>query len=119
MSENERDCVWCASGRTQCPKHEPLPALLRRSKPFVVGAPVPERIMSMAAKDFNELAEELRRPNLGLATTMELLGELEARYRIGLAGTPTPQEEAIASKLRAIGESSTSEQLHYRTADNG
>lgn len=118
-SENERDCVWCASGRTQCPKHEPLSDLLRRSDPFVAGAAVPERIMSMAAKDFNELAEELRRPNLGLATTRGLLVELEARYRIGLEGVPTPQEEAIASKLRAILQASSLDQLDYRTVGHG
>jgi hypothetical protein len=119
MSENERDCVWCASGRTQCPKHEPLAALLRRSERFVAGGSIPQRLLVPAAADFNDLADELRRPNLGLATTRELLVDLEARYRIGLAGVPTPAEEAAASKLCAILDSSTPEQLDYRTVDHG
>jgi hypothetical protein len=111
-----RNCLWCASGRTQCPKHEPLAELLRREAPFKAGQIVPGRMMHLKAEDYNALAEELRSPNLGRATTRELLEELQTRYRIGAS----PSEMAMASKLQAISEASSAEQLAaYRTADNG
>jgi hypothetical protein len=65
------------------------------------------------------LSEGKSQANLGLAFTRELLVELEVRYRIGLAGIPTPDEEWMAAGLRSIINQSTEEQLDYRTIDHG
>lgn len=54
-----------------------------------------------------------RQPNLGLATTAELLGELLARFAV-----PTPNE-AVRSDLQGILEALDKETLEYRTADVG
>jgi hypothetical protein len=95
---------------------ERLSVWLRRQPPFKAGAVVPERIRVMVAQDFNDLREDLNKPNLGLATTRELLDELECRYRVGLTGVPTADEELNAAALRGIVETSTPGQLMCRTA---
>lgn len=51
-----------------------------------------------------------RRPNLGLATTAELLGELLARFAV-----PTPNE-AVRSDLEGILEALDKETLEYSTS---
>ena len=57
--------------------------------------------------------------NLGLASTEELLQELEIRLRIGVGGIPLLTEKYAASDIRDILAELPSDTLAYRPAEAG
>lgn len=97
---------------------ETLANWLRRQPYFVAGAVLPPRLQHPTAADFNSLRRHLNEPQLGLATTRQILQELSARGRIG----KLDQKNFIShSHLEAdtdhLLEILAPEVLDYRTVD--
>jgi hypothetical protein len=102
---------------------ERLSQWLRRQPKFVAGDVMAERLLRPTAADFNGLVEDLNKANLGLATTRELLAELQVRGQVGALerrGEPIDyghdRLDRAASRLLATV---PAEVLDYRTVDNG
>jgi hypothetical protein len=91
---------------------------LRRQPDFVAGAVLPPRLQHPTAADFNSLRRHLNEPQLGLATTRQLLQELSARGRVGKLdpknATSNIHLETEADHLLQL---LAPEVLDYRTVD--
>lgn len=82
----EEPCADPASCDIHGHETELLSQWLRRQPAFVAGDAMPPRLRHPTAADFNSLKDDLNQPQLGLATTRQLLEELAARGRVGKLG---------------------------------
>jgi hypothetical protein len=101
-------------------KDETLAQWLRRTDmEFIAGATLPPKLLHPTVADYNDLRQQLRKANLGLATTREMLEELKTRGQVGMiteeSSTDHNHLEADASHLLTC---LPREVLDYRTADH-
>ena len=100
----------------------PLAVWLRRQPTFKAGEALPERLLYPTADDFNRLKDDLNKPNLGLATTRELLVELLARGEADIVtyrGQDRGADGAVLSgAASAVSKTLSAEALDYRTVDS-
>ena len=85
----------------------------RLQPPFVAGAPLPDRLRYPAVADFEALRAELQEPRLGLATTRQLLQELQARGELQNDSDGAALHRMCSKALSYM----VSETLDYRTWD--
>ena len=99
--------------------HQPMSIWLARQPEFKPGQLIPRRIGSMRAEDFNDLRAALNKPNLGLATTRELLEELVARGDVEVVAYPSTerahQGHVMSGTAMGLLDALQPEMLDYRT----
>jgi hypothetical protein len=91
---------------------------LRKQPDFVAGTELLPRLKFPTAADFNVLKADLNQPQLGLASTRQLLEELESRGRIGvIAGEDVKDHEHLNADAKHLLQCMPDLVLNYRTVD--
>jgi hypothetical protein len=97
---------------------ETLAQFIRRQPTFVAGGLMPDRLRYPTAADFNQLKEDLNGPQLGLATTRQLLEELRSRGMVGALGCVARKDyDHLESDVKHLLDCMPEVVLEYRTVD--
>ncbi len=114
----EEPCADPASCDIHGHATERLSHWLRRQPVFLAGAVMPSRLQYPTAADFNSLKEDLNNPQLGLATTRQLLEELAARGRVGKLGCVARKDhDHLEADAKHLLDCMAEVVLEYRTVD--
>ena len=97
----------------------PMSQWLSRQPEFKPGQLIPRRVGQMRAEDFNDLRAALNKPNLGLATTRELLEELRTRGDLEVTCDPgterAHQGHVMSGTAMGLLDALSPEMLGYTT----
>lgn len=99
--------------------YQPMSIWLAKQPEFKPGDRIPYQVGRMRAEDFNDLRAALNRPNLGLATTRELLEELRTRGDLEVTCYPgterAHQGHVMSGTAMGLLDALKPEMLDYKT----